>query len=225
MKSILAASALALGLLAGGVAQAQTVGVQDAADANAPVGKKAGTLMVRLRAIGVIPQNTSSSVSLIGGKVDVTATPAPEVDLSYFFTDNIAVEGIAASTRHSVSATGTVIGKVPVGNVWVLPPTVTLQYHFMPTSRFSPYVGVGATMAFFYNSQAVGPVVKKFGLDNNIGAAIQVGFDYNFSGHWFANFDIKQVFLSTKARINGGAVIAKTNLDPTIIGAGIGYRF
>jgi outer membrane protein len=208
-----------------GLVQAQTVAVADAADSNVPVGKKAGTVMIRLRAIGVIPQNTSSSISAIGGKVDVSATPGPEIDLSYFITDNIAVEGIAASTRHQVSANNTAIGHVPVGNVWVLPPTVTLQYHFMPASRFSPYVGAGMTVAFFYNSQAVGPVVTKFGLENNVGAAIQAGFDYNFSGHWFANFDVKQIFLSTKARINGGAVIAKTNLDPTVVGAGIGYRF
>jgi outer membrane protein len=225
MNKVFAASLLASAVMLGGAAHAQTVGIADATDSGAPVGKKAGTLMVRLRAIGVIPQSRDSSVSLIGGKVDVSASASPEVDLSYFFTDNIAVEGIAASTQHKVTATGTAIGKVPVGNVWVLPPTVTLQYHFMPQSRFSPYVGVGMTAAFFYASEATGPVVKKFGLSNNVGAAVQVGFDYNFSGHWFANVDLKQIFLSTEARINGGVVIAKTNLDPTVVGVGVGYRF
>jgi outer membrane protein W len=33
------------------------------------------------------------------------------------------------------------------------------------------------------------------------------------------------MFISTPARINGGAVIAKTDLSPTVVGAGIGYRF
>jgi len=46
----------------------------------------------------------------------------------------------------------------------VLPPTVTLQYHFMPQSRFSPYVGVGMTVAFFYDSRPSGPTVTKVGL-------------------------------------------------------------
>ena len=67
--------------------------------------------------------------------------------------------------------------------------------------------------------------MTKFGLSTSAGAAIQAGFDYNISGHWFANFDVKQVFLNTEARINGGTIIAKTALNPTIIGAGIGYRF
>ena len=181
--------------------------------------------MIRFRAIGVLPQNMSSSVSAIGGRVDVTSTPAPEIDLSYFFTDHIAAEVIAASTRHEVSASHTVLGRVDVGSVWVLPPTVTLQYHFFPHARFSPYVGAGMTVAFFYDSQPAGGAVTKFGLSNSVGAAIQAGFDYDIAGPWFANFDVKQIFLSTEARINGGTIVAKTALDPTVVGAGIGYRF
>jgi len=36
---------------------------------------------------------------------------------------------------------------------------------------------------------------------------------------------VKHIFLSTTARINGGAVRAAVNLDPTLVGVGIGYRF
>lgn len=194
------------------------------ADASAPVGKQAGTFLLRFRAIGVLPENLSSAVTPIGGSVNATATAAPELDLSYFITDNIAVEGIAATTRHDISAGHTVIGHVDVGSVWVLPPTVTLQYHFMPQSRFSPYVGAGGTVAFFYDSQPAGPTVTKVGFTNNVGPAIQAGFDYNFNGPWFANFDVKQVFVNTTAHING-TIHARTSLDPTIVGAGIGYRF
>ena len=194
-------------------------------DPNAPVGKQAGTVMVRIRAIGVIPETSSSSISVIHGGVNVTATAAPEVDVSYFFTDHLAAELIAASTRHEISGGHTAAGHLDVGSVYVLPPTLTLQYHFMPHGRFSPYAGAGLTAAFFYDSHPAGPTVTKVGLSNGVGAAIQAGFDYNFSGHWFANFDVKQVFLNTEARINGGTILAKTALDPTIVGAGIGYRF
>jgi outer membrane protein len=232
MNKILPATFVAtfvLGMPAFGlVAQAQELVSTDSSlipGTGAPVGKQAGTLMVRIRAIGVLPENTSSSVSAIGGGVNVTSAAAPEVDLSYFFTDHIAVEGIAASTRHSVSAGHISIGHVDVGSVYVLPPTVTLQYHFTPHERFSPYVGAGMTVAFFYDGHSAGPPVDSFGLDNNVGAAIQAGVDYNFNGHWFANFDVKQIFLNTTARINGGAIVAKTSLDPTLVGAGIGYRF
>jgi outer membrane protein W len=41
----------------------------------------------------------------------------------------------------------------------------------------------------------------------------------------FANFNIKQIFLNTTASLNGGVVKAKTALNPTVVVAGIGYRF
>ena len=220
----LVAAAVAIGFTMAARAQPAAPPDVDAAAA-ADTGKHAGSFMVRIRAIGVIPQNSSSSISGIGGNVHVTDTPAPEIDLSYFITDHIALEGIAASTRHSVSAKGTSLGQVDVGSVYVLPPTLTLQYHFLPASRFSPYVGAGMTVAFFYDSQPSLPTVAKVGFSNNVGAAIQAGFDYNLSGRWFANFDVKQIFVNTTARINGGAIVAKTALNPTIVGVGIGYRF
>jgi outer membrane protein len=189
------------------------------------VTEKAGTIMVRVRAIGVIPETNSSSVSVIGGGVNVTSTPAPEIYFSYFFTDHIAAELIAASTRHEASASNTILGHVDVGSVYVLPPTLTLQYHFLPASRFSPYVGAGMTVAFFYDSHPALPTVTKVGFSNNVGAAVQAGFDYSIQGPWFFNFDVKQIFVNTTARINGGTIVAMTALNPTIIGAGFGYRF
>jgi outer membrane protein len=112
---------------------------QSPLDMNAPlVGKEAGTFMIRARAIGLIPEDTSSWISKIGGHVTATAQAAPELDFSYFLTDHIAFELIAATTRHDVKATGTAVGNVNVGSVWALPPTLTVQYHFMPHSAFSP---------------------------------------------------------------------------------------
>jgi outer membrane protein len=215
-----AVAAAAVILIATAHAQAQPV-----TQANDMSISQLGNFMVRVRAIGIIPENSSSSVSVIGGSVGVTATPAPEVDLSYFFTNHLAFELIAASTRHEASAEHSVLGRVDVGSVWVLPPTLNLQYHFFPESRFSPYVGAGVTVAFFYDSQPAGPTVTKVGFSNNVGPEIQAGFDYHLSGPWFANFDVKQIFLNTEGRINSGTIIAKTALDPTVVGAGIGYRF
>jgi outer membrane protein len=220
MRRTLFATCLFGALALSGAASAQTAGD------DALVGKAAGTFMIRGRAIGVIPEDNGSSTS-IGGHVSTTAQPAPEVDVSYFLTDNLALELIAASTRHSIKATGTAVGDVDVGSAWVLPPTLTLQYHLFPHERFSPYVGVGLNASFFYATSASGPVVKNFSLDNNVGEAVQIGFDYNVTGHWFANFDVKQIFLNTTAHINTvlGPVTAKTSLDPLVIGAGVGYRF
>lgn len=192
--------------------------------AMAPVGKSAGTVMVRLRALGVLPESKSSATS-IGGSVATTNQAAPELDLSYFLTDHLAVELIAASTRHEIAATGTAIGHVDVGSTYVLPPTLTVQYHFRPHARISPYIGAGLTVAWFYDTRPARPTVDTFGLETAVGPTVQVGVDYNVAGHWFLNADIKQMFLNTRARINDGTIRARTSLDPTLVGMGIGYRF
>jgi outer membrane protein len=221
MRKFLFASSLLSALAVSGVASAQSFWDLP------PVGKEAGTFMIRARAIGVIPQNSSSSISGIGGTVSTSNSAAPELDFSYFLTDNIAFELIAATTKHDLYANGSALtpGSYHVGSTWVLPPTLLVQYHFMPHERFSPYVGAGLNVSFFYSTEAAGNAVQQLAMTNNVGAAIQAGFDYNITGHWFANFDVKQIFVNTQASINGGAIKAKTALNPTVIGAGIGYRF
>ena len=223
MKKTLFATTLLGAMVVGFAASAQGL-----LDMNAPlVGKEAGTFMIRARAIGVIPEDNSSSISAVGGHVTATAQAAPEVDLSYFLTDNIALELIAATTRHNIRATSTAVGDVDVGSVWALPPTLTVQYHFMPHSAFSPYIGAGVNVTFWYGASAANPPVTHFSVGTGVGPAVQAGIDYNISGHWFANLDVKQIFLNTNAHVDalGTTVKAHTALDPLVVGLGIGYRF
>ncbi len=221
MKKTLTLAALLLGTtVMATAAQAETTAESGF------VTKQAGQFLVRARVIDVDPQTSTSSVSVIGGKVNVTDQIAPEVDLSYFITNNIAVEAIAASTRHVASVTGSKLsaGKVNVGSVWVLPPTVTVQYHFMTQSRFSPYLGAGISVDWFYNSTPMSGL-NRISFTNAVGPALQAGFDYALDGHWSLNADIKQIFINTTASVNSGFVKAKTALNPTVFGVGVGYRF
>jgi outer membrane protein len=197
-----------------------------AAQSSAAVdGKHAGSIMVRARLIDVMPQNSSSSISVIGGSVRTTDSITPEVDFSYFITDNIALELIAATTKHTISGGGTALGNPKVGTTWVLPPALTLQYHFLPQGSVSPYVGAGLNYTIFYNSKAAGGAVTSMALENNVGGVLQLGVDFKLSGAWYANLDVKQIFVSTKAKLNGGTIVARTDLNPTVVGVGVGYRF
>jgi outer membrane protein len=214
--------------LLGSMALGFSASAQSLLDMNEPlVGKEAGTFMVRARAIGVIPEDNSSSITTIGGHVSATAQAAPELDFSYFLTDNIAFELIAATTRHEIQATGTKVGSFDVGSVWTLPPALTVQYHFLPHSAFSPYVGVGLDAMFWYGASPANPPVTHFSVGTGIGPVLQAGIDYNITGHWFANLDVKQIFMNTDAHVDalGITVKAHTALDPLVVGMGIGYRF
>jgi outer membrane protein len=174
--------------------------------------------LVRMRGIGVLP-NESSNLN-IGGDLDISDAFAPEVDLSYFFTKNISLEAIAATTKHHLKHSS----GANVGDAWVLPPTVTLQYHFMADQKFVPYIGAGLNYSMFYGeSSAAG--FTDLDVHNGVGYALQAGYDYWLDDHWGFNFDVKKLYLNMGSSVNNGAIQVSTDLDPWIVGAGISYRF
>lgn len=186
--------------------------------------KEAGDILLRVRGIAVTPDE-SSSISVVGGDVDASDEYVPEVDVSYFITNNIALELIAATTNHDMKADNTLLGNVDLGDVGVIPPTLTLQYHFMTDNQFSPYIGAGLNYMFFYNEDAPGGTVTSIDYDNGIGYALQAGFDVAIQGNWSVNADVKKIFFNTDVDINNGAIAADVDLDPWIFGVGVGYRF
>jgi outer membrane protein len=189
--------------------------------------KAAGDINIRLRGIGVVPTERGD-VKTAGG-VDTGLNTrlgnayVPEVDVSYFLTPNIALELIAATTKHDVDASGSGGRNVDLGSVWLLPPTLTVQYHFAPTSRFSPYVGAGLNYTIFYNEKK--GAANSISYDDNIGYALQAGIDYAIAGAWSLNLDVKKLWLNTDVKVNGGALKADVDINPWIFGVGVGYRF
>lgn len=186
--------------------------------------KEAGDFMVRLRGIALVP-DASGTTDAIGGSADVGNDYVPELDFSYFFTQNIAAELILATTRNTVKVKNSDIGTANLGRVSLLPPTLNLQYHFMPKDRFSPYIGAGINYTFFYNEKN-GSSINSINYKNGFGYSLQAGMDYRLKGRWYLNVDVKKIFLETDIEVNGGAINANNvDLDPWIIGIGIGYLF
>lgn len=192
---------------------------------------------VRLRGVAVQP-NEKSEVSAIGGDVNISNSFIPELDFTYFFNKNVAAELILGTTKHDVKTTGsnlTAIGgpasaEVDLGSVWLLPPTLTLQYHFYPTKTLKPYLGAGLNYTIFYSVDE-GSVVKGLDYDNAIGFALQGGLDYMLNDKYFLNFDIKKLFLKTDVNVDatnlapGLKIPAEVNIDPLLIGFGVGMKF
>lgn len=180
-----------------------------------------GKFMVRFRGIIVEPDE-SAKLNVAGADVDIDTAIVPELDLTYFFTDNIAAELILATTPHDISGTGAIAG-ADAGDVWLLPPTLTLQYHMPLGNGFKPYVGAGINYTIFYNEDAGQFDSIKY--DDAFGYALQAGVDYELGNGWLVNADVKKLFLETDVSINGGAVRGEVDIDPWIFGLGVGYRF
>ncbi|WP_421806937.1 OmpW/AlkL family protein [Flagellimonas sp.] len=187
---------------------------------------KGGTWQFRLRGIVVSPDE-SADIEAIGGDVDISTAVVPELDITYFFNENWSMELILATAKHDVKAVETAAGEIDLGSVWLLPPTLTGQYHFTG-GNFVPYVGAGVNLTLFYGVDE-GPVVDDIEYDTAVGFALQSGFDYMLNDKWFLNFDVKKLFLNTTATVNattalGATVDADVDINPWIFGFGVGIK-
>lgn len=171
-----------------------------------------GQWLVRARAVHLDSDNGGAAGA---AGVSINDKWIPEVDVSYFFTPNIAAELVLTyPQKHDVRLNG---GKI--GTLKHLPPTLLGQYHFTGMGAFKPYVGAGINYTRFSSVDIAGGAltVKK----NSWGGALQVGFDYALDKNWSINFDVKKVYIDTT--VSGG--IGKFKVNPTLIGVGVGYRF
>lgn len=185
----------------------------------------AGSVLVRGRILGVIPKHGSATISRIGGHLQTSDSVAPEVDISYFFTNHIALEGEIGYEHTTLTAQDTRFGTVGVGKVSSVPLFLVPQYHFLPYSRFNPYVGIGLAILPYFDAEAAGGLVRQLSVSSEAGAIFQIGVDYHVSGPWYANFDVKKLILGAHATANNGLLSASGQVNPWIIGGGIGYRF
>lgn len=186
--------------------------------------KDKGDILIRLRGLAFMP-DVGGTTEQFGGNADVDTTFIPELDISYFFTEHIAAELVLATTKNQVKVNDSTIGDLDLGTVRLLPPVLTLQYHFLPKGKYSPYLGAGINGTLFFDGDS-GTRFSDVDYTHEIGYALQAGLDVKVDDRWSVNIDVKKVFVSTDISVNGGVATAPdTDLDPLIIGVGFGYRF
>ncbi|MEW5888353.1 MAG: OmpW family outer membrane protein [Pseudomonadota bacterium] len=192
-----------------------------------------GNWMVRARAVYIDPANKSEAGSgalnptlLPADSIHVSAKTIPEVDISYFFTKNLAAELILTyPQKHKVSITSGPLQE-SIGSFKHLPPTLLLQYHFLPDGRFRPYIGAGINYTRI-SSVKLRSNVAGVDLDlerDSVGGALQAGLDMKLGDNLYLNFDIKKVLIDADVKLNG-AKVSKVKVDPLLVGIGLGWRF
>jgi outer membrane protein len=199
---------------------ALTLGLLGLAAGQAMAQQQRGSWLVRARAVHM---DTADKADPVGGagaanRITVSNKTIPEVDISYFFSPNLAAELILTyPQKHSVHLDG-----ARIGSFKHLPPTLTLQYHFTPQATFSPYVGAGVNYTRISNVNLLG---GSGSLErDSVGLALQAGVDFKLDRNWSINFDVKKVQIRSDVRA-GGAQISRVKVDPLLVGIGLGYRF
>ncbi|WER49615.1 OmpW family outer membrane protein [Cupriavidus sp. WKF15] len=184
-------------------------------------GETQGNWMVRLRATYLDMADKSDAIPALGVPSDAITVNnkwIPELDVTYFFTRNIAAELVlTVPQKQDVYLNGNKIGTFKH-----LPPTLLVQYHFLPEGTFRPYVGAGLNFTRIWGADIAGNTLQ---LDNwSVAPALQIGMDYKLTKNWFLNADVKKVWLASNVKA-GGVNVSKVNLDPWLFSMGVGYRF
>lgn len=175
--------------------------------------------LVRVRAVHLNMANTNNTT--VAG-LTVNNKTIPELDISYFFTKNIATELILTvpQKQHVYS------NSTDLGTFKHLPPTLTVQYHFTDFTGYKPYVGAGLnyTQITAEKISAGGGTNNVTLSDKSIGGALQAGVDIPLTKQVSLNIDVKKVYIKSHVYV-GGTDVGTLKLDPVVFGVGVGYRF
>jgi len=203
----------------------------------------AGTWMVRAGAANITPSVTSGCLSApdFGDgptgctKSDVGADTQLAGGITYMLTNNVAIDvPVALPFKHKIIGAGSMAGSGDLGEVQALPITLFVQYRFMePSAKFRPYIGLGATYAYFFNAQGSGRLTAttnpggpptKLTVDSKFILTPQIGATLALNDKWFVDVSYSKSKLSTTTNMSTGQKM-NVDLDPASYSIAIGYKF
>jgi len=194
----------------------------------AQAGDSSGNFQAKLGVTGIIfDDETTSTAPLPLGTAEVNDTVIPTLALTYYLTNNWAVELFCCFAQVNVDGKSGALGSLgKLGSTWVFPPILTAQYHFDGMGPIKPYVGAGVQWIHYFDEKS--NIGGGADFDDSWGFVLQGGVDYDLGQGWSLGIDVKKAWLDTKVSYNGGpfdGVSAKQDLDPLYVTANLGYRF
>lgn len=171
-----------------------------------------GPWLLRVRAVNINSSNSDAT----GYGLTVNNRTVPEVNVSYFFNRNVALElMMMVPQEHTLYAQG-----IRLGTLEQAPPSLLLQYHY-EAPGFKPYVGVGLNYTQFSAVRVPGFEIDK----SSFGAALQLGVDIPVARNLYLNLDIKKVYMGVDVYQSSGVNLGAFKIDPVLFGLGLGLRF
>jgi outer membrane protein len=203
----------------------------DADAAPAQKTKEAGKWYGRIGVAGIIyhpAANVSAGgASVPGASAAITNNVTVLFDAGYFVNKNVAVSLMAGiPAKPTLSGAGSLAPYGNLGAVWYGPAVLSAHYHFLSKGPLQPYAGVGLAYAIILKKHD--EALQNLQIHNNFAPVAQAGADYMFNKKWGAFIDCKQIWLSVDAHGKIGGVVpatARVKLYPTVVWAGLKYRF
>jgi outer membrane protein len=189
---------------------------------------EAGTWVLRA-GVGVVAPDSDNLVIDQDTIVDVDDGTSLTLTGTYMFSPNWAFDILASwPFSHDIKLGGTKIAETDH-----LPPTFSMQYHFLPDGTFQPYVGAGVNYTTFFSTDVTQDLTDLTGitdidLDDSFGLAVQLGADWTFGNRWLLNFDLRYIDIESDLTASDGvdsAELGTVKIDPWVYSINIGYSF
>lgn len=178
----------------------------------------------------------------IGVALDVDNGTSLTLMGTYMFTENWAFDILAAwPFTHDVNGAISIDDGVnpplnfstKIAEVEHLPPTFSIQYHFLPDGTIQPYVGLGVNYTTFtsekftdivIDGENLGTLGDSLSLDDSFGVAAQFGADWMLNDNWLLNLDVRWINIESDMTVDG-LDIGTVKIDPWVYSLNVGYRF
>ena len=190
---------------------------------------EAGTWVLRA-GVGVVAPDSDNLVIDPDTIVEVDDGTSLTLTGTYVFSNpNWAFDVLASwPFNHDI-----MLGGVKIAETDHLPPTFSLQYHFLPDATFQPYVGAGVNWTTFFGTDVTQDLTDLTGvtdidLDDSFGLALQLGADWTFGDRWLLNFDFRWIDIESDLTASDGvdsAELGTVKIDPWVYAVNVGFRF
>lgn len=200
--------------------------------------QSAGQFTAKIGAGKITPKVESGDVTapaLPGSKVAIASDTQPVLIFAYGVTDNISTEvALGVPYKHKLSGAGAIEGTGQLGTVQSLPPSLFAQYRFFtPDTMVRPFVGLGATYAYFRKETGSGQLsailntggpATSFHIKNKVAPTLQAGVAVNINPKWFVDFTVTKSYLKTDTYYSTGQT-QHVVLNPVGMILAVGYKF
>jgi len=189
---------------------------------------EAGTWVLRA-GVGVVAPDSDNLVLDPDTIIDVDDGTSLTLMGTYMFSRHWGFDILASwPFNHDIKLGGTKIAETDH-----LPPTFSMQYHFLPDSTIQPYVGAGVNYTTFFSTD-IEPVltdltgITDIDLDDSFGLALQLGADWTFGNRWLLNVDLRWIDIESDLTASDGvdsSELGTVKIDPFVYSINIGYTF
>ncbi len=188
-----------------------------------------GDWIVRVGAAHVNPDASSDPLTTVAANatLDVDSNTQLGLSVSYMYTDNLAIGLLGATPfKHDIKGDGDIAGLGKIGETKHLPPTLTLQYYFTPSSNIRPFVGAGINYTTFFSEKTTGLGATDLKLDDSWGLAAEAGVDIDLNNDWIASGQVWYVDIDSDATLSGAINDkAEVQIDPWVFMISVGKTF